>query len=87
MQNRGIMANTRNMTYRGHNWICASRPKHCFTTTESLTRVTLLTDDEYKELDEDVKWKYRRLKETDRELVEFKFGQSPEGEKIHLIKA
>ena len=76
------MANTKNMTYRGHNWICASTPKMSLNPTFSLTRVTLLTDKEYKNLFGDRKQYYRRLKETDRELVEFKFGtESPEVQK------
>lgn len=76
------MANIKNMTYRGHNWICASQPKMSLNATFSTTRVTLLTDKEYKDLPEDRKRKYRRMKETDRELVEFKFGpEFPEVQK------
>lgn len=77
------MANIRNMTYRGHNWIRTSQANGTITMT--FKSVRLLTDDEYK------RWQknrlpnersYRRLKETDRELVEFKFGkETPDGEK------
>lgn len=84
------MANIKNMTYRGHNWICASPPHMALNATFSLTRVTLLTDKEYndKRFDKDRKKWYRRLKETDRELVEFSFGpETPEVEKVKPIKA
>ena len=74
------MANIKNMTYRGHNWICASQQKMSLNATFSTTRVTLLTDKEYQDLPEkgygsSQKSHFRRLKETDRDLVEFKFGK------------
>lgn len=77
------MPNIRNMTYKGHNWIRTFQANG--TITFSFKSVSLLTDAECKQ------WKkenpkalrtYRRLKETDRELVEFKFGKEvPEVQK------
>jgi len=65
------MANTKNWTYKGHNWICSSKPSCCV--SESFTRVTLLTDAEYAKKDKDCKKHYRRLKESDKRLVKMKF--------------
>jgi hypothetical protein len=80
------MPNIRNMTYNGHNWIRTIQIPN--TRTMSFRMVSLFTDEEYKEYKKDLeknpnnKPKFRRLKETDRELVEFKFGKEvPEGEK------
>jgi len=84
------MANIRNMTYKGHNWIRTTQMRNTF--TMSFKNFTLLTDEEYK------RWQknrlpnerpYRRLKETDRELVEFHLGKedAPEVEKNTPIKA
>ena len=76
------MANIKNWTFRGHNWIFVSRPpgKMGFFITETFTKVILFTDEEYKNMPEKSgfhvgKDKVRRLKETDRELVELKFGK------------
>ncbi len=81
------MPNIKNMTYRGHNWIRTSQADG--TITMSFKGVSLLTDTEYKKCKKDFDANphpyriYRRLKETDRELVEFKFGvESPEVQKI-----
>ena len=77
------MPNIRNMTYKGHNWIRTIQIPN--TQTMSFRMVSLFTDEEYKEYKEDLKKnpnnkpKFRRLKEPDRDLVEFKFGkESPD---------
>ena len=73
------MGSAINMTYKGHNWIRTIQTPS--TRTMSFMMVSLLTDDEYKKEQKRIednphpRPKYRRLKETDRELVEFKFGR------------
>lgn len=74
------MPNIRNMTYKGHNWIMTLQTAG--TVTMSFRSIGLLTDKEYKQHKKDnpnpqnlKRMHYRRLKETDRELVEFKFGK------------
>ena len=69
-----------NFTYKGHNWIRTEQANG--TTTMSFRGVSLLTDEEYRQWKEERlpdERSYRRLKVTDKELVEFKFGkESPE---------
>ena len=65
------MANTKNWTYKKHIWIWSSKPSCCI--SESFTEVIILTDEEYKALNDKKKKLYRRLKETDKYLVKLKF--------------
>ena len=73
------MANIRNWTYKGHNWIRTRQLPNTFTI--SCCTFVLLTDEEYKREKKRVEQnphpypKFRRLKETDRELVEFHLGK------------